>query len=55
MMLRVGTVVSCDENQVTVKFSGWTGVHHGPEEEVEEIEESHGWGDIVGHWRIVSA
>jgi len=53
-MLHVGTVVSCDENQVTVKFSDWTGVRLGTEEDMEEIEESHEWGDIVGQWRIVS-
>jgi len=53
-MLHVGTVVSCDEKQVTVKFSDWTGVRLGGEEDMEQIEESHGWGDIVGQWRIVS-
>jgi len=53
-MLRVGTVVSCDENQVTVKFSDWTGFSVGTEAEAEEIEESHEWKDIVGQWRIVS-
>jgi len=54
VMLRVGTIVNCDENQVTVKFLDWTGVRLGTEEGVEEIEESHEWGDIVGQWRIVS-
>lgn len=54
MMLYVGAVVSCDENQVTVKFSDLTGVRLGMEEEVEEIEESHGWGDVVDRWRIIT-
>jgi len=54
-MLHVGTVVSCDENQATVIFSDWTGARLGNGEDVEEIEESHEWGEIVGQWRIVSA
>lgn len=54
VMLYAGNVVGCDENQVTVKFSDWTGAQVGTEEEVEEIEESHEWGEIVGQWRIVS-
>lgn len=53
-MLHVGTVVDCDENQVTIKFSDWTGGLFGNEEDVGEVEESHAWGDIVGHWRIIS-
>ena len=52
-MLFVGAVVSCDENQVTVKISDWAGVRFGGEEDVDEIEESHVWGDIVGQWRII--
>ena len=55
VILHVGTVVGCDENQVTVKFEDWTGVRLGPEEDVEEVEESHEWGEVVGQWRIVSA
>jgi len=54
-MLHVGTVVGWDENQVTVRFSDWTGARVGTGEDVEEIEESHEWGEIVGQWRIVSA
>ena len=54
MMLHVGTVVGCDKNQVTVKFSDWAGARAGVEDEVDEIEESHEWGEIVGQWRIVS-
>jgi hypothetical protein len=50
-MLHVGTVVSCDESKVTVKFSDWAGVRLGSE---EDVEESHEWGDVVGQWRIVS-
>jgi hypothetical protein len=53
-MLHVGTVVGCNENRVTVKLSDLAGVHLGAEEDVEEIEEVHEWGDIVGQWRIVS-
>ena len=53
-MLRVGTVVDCDENQVTVKTSDWTGVRLKTEEDAEEVEESHEWGEVVGQWRIVS-
>ena len=55
VMLHVGTVVSCDESQVTVKFSDWAGSRLGSEEDVEDIiEETHGWEDVVGQWRIVS-
>jgi hypothetical protein len=54
-MLYIGAVVSCDESQVTVKFSGWTGVQHGSEEDTEEVEESHALGDIIGQWRIITA
>lgn len=54
MMLHVGTVVSCDGDQVTVKFSDWTDFSVGTEEELEEIEVTHGWEDVVGRWRIVS-
>jgi hypothetical protein len=53
-MLQVGTVVSCNESQVMVRYSDWTGVRLGSEEDAEEIEESYGWGDIVGQWRTVS-
>lgn len=54
-MLYVGVIVSCDENQVTVKFSDWTGSLLGGEEDVEEIEESHAWGDVLNQWRIIAA
>ena len=54
VMLRVGTIVNCDENRAIVKFSDWSGVRLGTEEDVEEIEESHEWGEIVDQWRIVS-
>ena len=54
-MLYLGAVINCDENQVTVKFSDWVGVRLGSEEGVEEIEESHAWGNIVGQWRIITA
>jgi len=54
VMLHVGAVVSCDENQVTVKISDRTGALLGSEEDVEEIEESHSWGDIVNQWRIMT-
>ena len=53
-MLRVGTVVGYDENQVTVKTSDWTGARLGTEEDEEEIEESHEWGEVIGLWRMVS-
>jgi len=53
-MLHVGTVVSRDKNQVTVKLSDWSGFSAGTGEEVEEIEESHEWKEIVDQWRIVS-
>jgi hypothetical protein len=54
-MLHIGTVVSCDESQVTVRFSDWAGGRLGSEEDVEGIvEETHGWEDVVGQWRIVS-
>jgi len=54
VMLRVGTIVNCDENWVTVKSSDWSSVRLGSEEDGEEIEESYEWGDVVGQWRIVS-
>jgi len=54
VMLHVGTVVSCDENQTTVKILDWTGARLGSEEDIEEIEESHAWGNILGQWRIIS-
>lgn len=54
-MLYVGVVVSCDENQVTVKFSDWTGVQPGGGENAEETDESHAWGDVIDHWRIITA
>jgi len=54
VILHVGAVLSCDENQVTVKFLDWIGVRFETGEGVEEIEEIHGWGDIVGQWRVVS-
>ena len=53
-MLHVGTVVGCDETQVTVRLSDWAGARLGTVEGVEEIEESHEWGEVVGQWRIVS-
>lgn len=51
----MGTVVSCDENEVTVRLSDWIGARLGAGEDVEETEERHEWGEIVGQWRIVSA
>lgn len=53
-MLHVGTVVNCNEDQVTIKSLDWTGSFFGNEEDVGEIEESHAWGNIVGRWRIIS-
>ena len=53
-MLYAGAVVGCDENQVTVKFSGWTDVLHGSGEGVEEVEESHALADVIDHWRIIT-
>lgn len=53
VMLRIGSVVSYDENQVTVRFPDWTGVRLGATEDVEEVEESYEWGAVVGQWRIV--
>ena len=53
-MLYVGAVVSCDENQVTVKFPDWTGARLAGDGDAEETEESHGWGDIVDQWRIIT-
>jgi len=55
VMLRVGTVVGCDENEVAVKSSDWTCGRMGTEEDVEESEERHGWGEVVGQWRVISA
>lgn len=54
MILHVGTVVACDANKVAVKFLDWAGFSDGSEEGVEEIEESHGWGEVVNQWRIIS-
>jgi hypothetical protein len=52
--LHIGTVVNCDESKVTVKISDWAGFRIGVEDDTEEIEESHPWGEIVGQWRIIS-
>jgi hypothetical protein len=53
-MLYLGAVVSCDENQVTVKILDWVGAQLGSEEDVEEIEESYAWGDVIDQWRIIT-